>query len=169
MYDTANEAEGMFTPTMTSAVEGCESRVKLNDPASAIADPTEPNYCGIPLQHFNALAKAAHLDEAAAATDKYRRADIVRKHRIFGTCTCSRGLILSVHDAGLVGALVQANLNPPMPPAPRLLAEMVRENQKQFPDKPKRKRSRHSQPRRRPFFEGLADDSSLVVEDDGRV
>lgn len=168
MYDTTNGAEGIFTPAMTSVVECCECRVKLNDPASAIADPSEPNYRGIPLRHFDALAQAAHLDEAAAATDKYRRADIVRKHRIFGTCSCSQALILSVHDAGLVGALLQANLNGPMPQAPSLLDEMVRENQQQFPDKPKRKRSRHLKPRRRPFFEGLADDPLLADEVDRR-
>lgn len=170
MHDTAKESDDNFTPAMTSVVECCECRVKLKDPSSAIADPREPNCGGIPLRHFDALARAAYLDEAAAATDKYCRADIVRKHRIFGTCACSRGIILSVHDAGLVGCLVQANLNGPVPPAPRLLEEIVRENQRQqFPTKLKRKRSGRLQPRRRPFFEGWGDDASSADEEAGKA
>lgn len=169
MCNITYEAQNAFTPAMTSVVECCECQVNLNDAASVIADRSEPNCCGIPLWSFDTLVRAAHLREAAAATNKYCRAEIVRKYSIFGICTCSRRLILSVQDAGMMGTLVQANLNGPVPAAPRLLEEMVRKNQRQFPNNPKRKRSRHLQQRQRPFFEAWADNASLVDEEDKKA
>lgn len=153
MSDATPKISMDFTPALTSVVEGCDCRVKLNDPASSVASPGEPDVGGIPLRRFDDLVRAIDLDVAAAATSKESRAYILRKRRIFGTCLCSRMLIMSVHDFGILGCTLQANLDGPPPPEPRIHEELVREFQRQFPAKPKRKRSRDPRPRQPPFFE----------------
>lgn len=116
----------------TSAQIRCECLDELAAYTAAPVVASEPNSCGRSLVWSDASARRGQIEEAFAASDLGRRAELVQKYGIMATCTCSRVLIESVANTSMTGILVQSYLEGPFQASPGILGKLVQKNQRKY-------------------------------------
>ncbi len=80
-----------------------------------------------------AVKRLPTIEELEAVEDLEMRAWAILTARIHATCERTRALIVSVKDAGWLGAVAQGNLLPPEPPGPKIYPYWYRPPNKQKP------------------------------------
>lgn len=116
----------------TSKHTRCECLDKVRQYAATPAVPSEPNVGGISEARFNAETRRARIEKAYATSDLSQRAELIQRHRIMPTCTCTRELILSVKDASITGVLVQSHFEEPIQVSRPVLKDLIQKNNRQY-------------------------------------